>query len=148
MGRHSEYTPEIGARVCELIAEGNTLVDTAEQVGFRTITINEWLMRDKDFASAYHEAREKQADVRADQIVSIADDESLSPESRKVRIDARKWVASKLQPKRYGDRTILAGDKDNPLVMVGLRLDQAIARRKMIDVTPEPLAIEDNLDLL
>ena len=34
---------------------------------------------------------------------------------QKNRIDARKWVASKLKPKKYGDRQIVAGDADSPL---------------------------------
>jgi hypothetical protein len=33
----------------------------------------------------------------------------------RLRVDARKWIASKLKPKKYGDRQILAGDPENPL---------------------------------
>jgi hypothetical protein len=34
---------------------------------------------------------------------------------QKQRIDSRKWCASKLKPKKYGDRVSLAGDAENPL---------------------------------
>ena len=34
---------------------------------------------------------------------------------QKNRIDARKWTAMKLKPKKYGDKLALAGDADNPL---------------------------------
>ena len=34
---------------------------------------------------------------------------------QRQRIDSRKWCASKLKPKKYGDRVSLAGDADNPL---------------------------------
>jgi hypothetical protein len=34
---------------------------------------------------------------------------------QKNRIDARKWTAMKLKPKKYGDRQILAGDSEAPL---------------------------------
>jgi hypothetical protein len=33
----------------------------------------------------------------------------------RLRVDARKWIAAKLKPRKYGDRQILAGDPDNPL---------------------------------
>ncbi|NBW20614.1 MAG: hypothetical protein EBR82_72875 [Caulobacteraceae bacterium] len=31
------------------------------------------------------------------------------------RIDARKWIASKLKPKKYSDRVTMAGDAENPM---------------------------------
>jgi len=37
----------------------------------------------------------------------------------RLRVDARKWTASKLKPKKYGDKTIHAGDADNPLRVSG-----------------------------
>lgn len=40
----------------------------------------------------------------ADSVVPIADDDTLKPEDRKVRIDARKWAASKFNPSAYGDK--------------------------------------------
>lgn len=142
-GRHSEYTPEIGAKICKAIANGSTLIKAAESVGYAFFTVARWSEKYPDFNVAYSQARETQAETLADQIVALADDESLPPESRRIRVEARKWVASKLKPKRYGDRTILAGDKDNPLELLAVRLDTAIASRKMIDVTPR-----DDSDLL
>lgn len=57
----------------------------------------------QDFRDQYARAREDQADTYADQMVEIADTED-DPQRARVRIDARKWVSSKLRPKRYGDR--------------------------------------------
>jgi hypothetical protein len=34
---------------------------------------------------------------------------------QKNRVDARKWVAAKLKPKKYGERVTHAGDAENPL---------------------------------
>jgi hypothetical protein len=34
---------------------------------------------------------------------------------QKNRVDARKWVASKLKPRSYGERVQVAGDADSPL---------------------------------
>jgi hypothetical protein len=33
----------------------------------------------------------------------------------KLKVDVRKWALSKMNPKKYGDRQIVAGDKENPL---------------------------------
>jgi hypothetical protein len=38
------------------------------------------------------------------------------------RIDARKWVAAKLKPRKYGDRQILAGDAENPVAVKDVTL--------------------------
>jgi len=32
-------------------------------------------------------------------------------------VDARKWIAAKLKPRKYGDRQIIAGDAENPLAI-------------------------------
>lgn len=37
----------------------------------------------------------------------------------RLRVDARKWIASKLKPKKYGDKTIIGGDPDNPIPLSG-----------------------------
>ena len=34
---------------------------------------------------------------------------------QKQRIEARKWTAMKLKPKKYGDKLELAGDPNNPI---------------------------------
>ena len=42
----------------------------------------------------------------------------LNPENiqrSRLRVDARKWVASKLKPKKYGDKTELSGELHIPL---------------------------------
>ena len=36
---------------------------------------------------------------------------------QKQRIEARKWTAMKLKPKKYGDRVVHAGDDENPVVL-------------------------------
>jgi hypothetical protein len=34
---------------------------------------------------------------------------------QKQRIEARKWIAMKLKPKKYGDKLALGNDAENPL---------------------------------
>jgi len=63
-----------------------------------------WLGKHPEFSEQYTRAREAQAEAHADRIVEIADDDTLDPNHKRIMVDARKWVASKLKPKRYGDK--------------------------------------------
>jgi hypothetical protein len=81
------------------------------------------------FSDQYARAREEQADTLADEIQALSDEpprmmlnkhgmETVDTgwlQWQKQRIDSRKWCASKLKPKKYGDRVSLAGDAENPL---------------------------------
>lgn len=68
----------------------------------------EWFMSTHDARSSYVRAREICAEVFAQEIVAISDDLTEDPNSRRIRIEARKWVAAKLLPKTYGDRIEIA----------------------------------------
>lgn len=105
MGRPSEYTPEVASAICDKIAEGESLraICAADDMPDRT-TVRRWLSQNEDFRLQYAHAREEQADFYADEIVDIAD-EAEDAQIARLRVDARKWKASKLAPKKYGDRT-------------------------------------------
>ena len=53
--------------------------------------------------------------IRSDQLLEIADDVRLEPNDRRVRLDVRRWLMSKLNPAKYGDTVTVAGDADHPL---------------------------------
>lgn len=77
------------------------------------------LADDKEFSQRYARAREAQAHQEADEIKAIAD--AATPEDvgvARLRMDARKWRASKLAPKKYGDsqNLTLKGDEESPIV--------------------------------
>lgn len=100
-----------------------------------------WLADSESFQQQYARAREEQADTLADEIVSISDEregraivageevavvfDSTAVARNRLRVDARKWVASKLKPKKYGDKLALGGDEDNPLVVKVIKLSDA-----------------------
>jgi hypothetical protein len=135
MGRPSSFTQEIADLICVRIAEGDSLRKICEEEGMpERVTIYRWLQAFPDFCNQYTRAREDQADTLADEIMAIADETpDLNPildkngalieiqlhsaylQWQKQRIDARKWTAMKLKPKKYGDRQILAGDSEAPL---------------------------------
>ena len=81
-------------------------------------TIDEWIADDEALALRYARARESQADVMADDIVFLAD--SCKDHNKcRLQIDARKWVASKLKPKKYGDKVQqeLTGPDGGPMTV-------------------------------
>jgi hypothetical protein len=80
-------------------------------------TVMRWLADDAEaeFREQYARAREAGDDAMAEDIQDIADDKELEPNDRKVRIDARKWLLAKRQPKKYGDKQLVGSDPENPL---------------------------------
>lgn len=134
-GRPSKYTEKLAAQICIRLAEGESLRQICRDVDMPCkATVLNWLFDNdpaKDgFLDQYVRAREIQAENWADEILEIADDgtndwverevggKALDPEhiSRsRLRVDSRKWLMSKLLPKKYGDKVQHGNDPDNPL---------------------------------
>lgn len=133
MGRPSDYTKELAIEICSWLIDGKSIASYCRQPNTPSVqTIYTWLSTHKDFLELYTRAREDQADTLADEIIDIADDgrndKTVDEEGRvrtdqdviarsRLRVEARKWVASKLKPKKYGDKMELSGDKENPLII-------------------------------
>jgi hypothetical protein len=101
----TKYSNEEAERICDWIASGKSLRSYCKLPGTPTkSTVLHWRSTDKAFADQYARAREEQADTHAEEILEIADNQELDPNARRVMIDARKWIASKLKPKVYGDK--------------------------------------------
>ena len=79
--------------------------------------------RPRRFCPTFARARRFQVEAWSDQLLSIADDERLEPNDRRVRLDVRKWLMSSLNTAKYGDKVTIAGDVDNPLQRVASVLD-------------------------
>jgi hypothetical protein len=128
VGRPSIYTPALAATICERLASGESLRSICTSPGMPSwFIVHRWLLDGKhlDFYQQYVHAREVQADFYAEEIVQIADtpmvgvktktDENGNVETtegdmidhRRLRVDARKWTAARLAPKKYGDRSAL-----------------------------------------
>ena len=105
--------------ICARIAGGESLRTICKDKDLPTPQgVRKWLNADEGgkLVAQYARAREEQADHYADEIITIADNENLTPEDRRIMVDARKWVASKLKPKRYGDKLALGGADDLPAI--------------------------------
>ena len=110
-----EYRQRIMDVICGCLAQGKPLVQILTADGMPCYaTIMNWIATDDALLNNYMRAREASADYLADEIVHISDTE-LDPQVARVRIDARKWVAAKMKPKKYGEKITHSGDADNPL---------------------------------
>lgn len=101
----------IETRICELLAQGHSLAAICRRKNLPApSTIYKWLAESPEFSERYAHAREQQADLYADEIIKIADDCTPTHEEiakARVRIDARKWKAARLAPKKYGEKSEL-----------------------------------------
>ncbi len=103
-GRPSKFSADVADRICERLADGESLVKICrddDMPGLRTVM--RWAAENGDFGTEYARAREAQAEVMDDKIMTTAD-EIEDPAVARVQIDAYKWRAAKLAPKRYGDK--------------------------------------------
>lgn len=111
------YTPALADTICRRISEGESLRAICRDVGMPSEgTVSGWAREDREgFGSRYRLDRELQLDHWADVIIDIADEGDRDPRDRQVRIEARKWIMSKLAPRRYEDRLLVAGEAENPI---------------------------------
>ena len=66
-------------------------------------TVYDWLDSHPEFSESYARARSRQADTLASKVLDEAMN-SHDAQIGRLRIDALKWTASKLAPKKYGDK--------------------------------------------
>jgi hypothetical protein len=120
MGRPTIYTKELADLICELVAtHGIGLQKLCHMYSDMPakITINQWRFKYPDFAAQYAQAKISQIETLVEEILEIADDSSCDTiineqgntvcnsefiARSRLRIDTRKWLASKLVPKLYG----------------------------------------------
>jgi hypothetical protein len=63
-----------------------------------------------EFSSAYAHMRATLVEDWGDDMLEIADDNSIDPLSRRVMVETRRWSASKLASSRFGDKLTIGGD--------------------------------------
>lgn len=114
MARPSDFSREIADTICERLIEGESLRSICRDDEMPSAsTVCRWLSNDEAFQEQYAHARELQADTLFDEIVDIADGrkallEGNDPDVQRDRlsVDARKWMAGKLRPKKYGEKVL------------------------------------------
>lgn len=123
-GRPSAYTDELADRICDLLSDGISLRRVCGRRGMPSkVTVLSWLRTNDRFLTQYIRAKDESADALADDIADIADDVrrgKLDPNAGRVAGDLKKWSASKLKPKKYGDKVDLTtAGKELPTPIFG-----------------------------
>ena len=124
IGRPTKYTDKLSDSICAKLSEGQSLrtVCKSDDMPCKA-TIFSWLRTNEAFLDQYTRAKQESADALTDEMLDIADDstndymmkqgedgseyEALNAEHiqrSRLRIETRKWLSSKLKPKKYGDK--------------------------------------------
>lgn len=126
MGRPSDFTPETASVICERLASGESLrAICADSAMPGKTTVFRWLSVNEPFRDQYARARVLQLEHMAEEILEISDDGSRDTYEdengnirtdhdvvarSRLRVDTRKWLMSKLAPKKYGDKLEVSGE--------------------------------------
>src|SRR3990167_3654582 len=123
MARPTVYNSEMAKKICTLISTSHKSLRTvAKEVGISVPSILTWLQVHPEFLAQYTHAKEEQADYLTEEMLEISDDSEkdtmtvkqggsmVQAENKewvnrsRLRVETRKWIASKLKPKKYGDK--------------------------------------------
>ena len=131
---------EVWSRLLPLIATGASLPAALRQLPEPRPSL--WwckmaVRNDPDLAERYRAAQELRADALADEIVALADEPmpaglqgteaSAWVQQMRLRVDARKWTASRLFPRQWGDRVEVGVDV-SAQISIATALEAANAR--------------------
>lgn len=108
----SDVAPEQLDAFLRETAGGKSMREICRQAGMPTRwQIQEALRNDAAFASQYARACEMRSDDVFDEIFEISDDDSKDVQHRRLQVDTRKWALARMNPRKYGDKLALHGDK-------------------------------------
>ena len=123
-GRPTDYSQDLADKICLMIASGKSMRAVCREDSMPCMTtIFRWLREKKEFRQQYDLATEERAEAHVEEMLEIADDgtndyvEQFGDDTSKqayrvngeaiqrsrLRVDTRKWAASKMKPKKYGN---------------------------------------------
>jgi hypothetical protein len=116
------YSHALMESLCRQIASGETLrtICSAPSMPSES-TVRSWVRTNHEgCAAAFEAARAAQAHRLVDEILTFCDEQPAELENgridpawvalQKLRIDTRKWTASRILPREYGEHVALKGD--------------------------------------
>lgn len=108
MARPTKYSEKLEDRMLEEIASGRSVISLCREEDWtpNADTWYRWMYKIEGLSDRYTRAKAISSEYHADQILAIADEaDNQSFQVARLQIDARKWVASKLVPNKYGDKS-------------------------------------------
>ncbi len=151
-GRPTDYSIELAQEICDAVASSSKGIKALckENPHFPDRSnVFVWLRKHPEFQDLYARAKRDQIEVLIDDIIEISDDSSndtLTREDKygesyevcnnewvnrsRLRVDTRKWLASKLVPKLYGDKVTNehSGPNGTPIEYANLTPEERLER--------------------
>ena len=161
-GRPTKFTKPLADKICERLADGESMRSVCRDEALPCMsTIFKWLREKPEFLQQYEIAKEECADALVEDMLDIADNHAAQPllkdgepvvidgkvvmmvdavgvNHARLRVDTRKWAASKLKPKKYGDKiqAELTGANGGPIELnhlsdqeLQIRLDAVLSEK-------------------
>lgn len=142
-GRPTDYNLELASAICARLAEGESLRSVCRDESMPcAATVFTWMRVHKEFLEQYEKAKEESADALVEDMLDIADNASNDwmeqhdednvgyrfngehVQRSRLRIDVRKWAASKLKPKKYGEK--IQQEHSGSVTIAATKLDEEL----------------------
>lgn len=142
----AEYSDEIVDKILnELANSSKGLQKICKENNISTPKFREFIVSNKEAGNKYAHARSLQIECIENEITDLCEEMankiesgSVTPDiasaavsNLRIRVEALKWLLSKLAPKKYGDK--LDVTSDNKPVQVALSVSQAKEISKQLD---------------
>lgn len=142
VGRYKAYSEEersaLTTEICALMSTGTPMGPACERVGVPRSTFNSWQDSDPVLAQQCAHARDMLLDHWAEEVLTVADEpppyvvdlgggqrlDGAAVQHARLRVDSRKWLLSKLAPKRYGEKVVQehTGVDGGPITVAAVNL--------------------------
>lgn len=127
----------IADQVLAGMGQGMSAFKACEAAGVPHSTFMGWLDADAELADRYTRARENLIERMANEILEISDKDVeiqdgkrdwAAVQKHKLQVDTRKWLLSKLAPKKYGDKVglELSGQNGGPIQILAATTDEKL----------------------
>ena len=122
--RTSKITAEHVKSIFEQLEQGVSLRKACDKEGVKNNTFLDFISKDKELAEQYAQKNKKGQDSRFEDMLDYARESKDDPDTKKLYIDTLKWVLSKQQPKKYGDKLEVDGKNIAPTTIIIKRADE------------------------
>jgi hypothetical protein len=118
-GRPSIYSDALADKICHRLENGEALYQICQDTDMPSHSVvRQWIKEKAEFSDKYAISKREMLEREAENLIAIADSDE-DPQRLRVRIDTRKWLLSKLIPKKYGDKIEHQHGELNVTVTIG-----------------------------
>lgn len=126
MTKEWKLSVDLEDAICDRLADGESLRQICSDQSMPSRhTVLRWIRDNQSFATKCARAREDQGDWVADDIIETEgklEQGIMDPQTARVLISSKQWRASKLAPKKYGDKLAIGGADDLPPLVTTIRI--------------------------